>query len=233
MAQEFSRKFYKSKQWIDFRKIILAERGPICQQCKKIIRESRHIQLHHKEELTPTNITDVNITLNPDNIEVLCQECHNKLHGRWCKGQIKKKKERGIYIVYGPPLSGKTSYVKENMNKGDIVVDMDRLYEAVTLLPRYDKPDNLKYNVLSIRNTILDNIKTRYGGFKSAWIIGGYADKYSREQLAKELGAELIFIDVDKEECLYRLKYCNDYRQQKYEEEWIKYIEKWFSEYTK
>lgn len=231
MAQEFSRKFYKSKEWIDFRKIILAERGPVCKHCKKIIIESRHIQLHHKEELTPTNITDVNITLNPDNIEVLCQECHNKLHGRWCKGQTRKKKERGIYIVYGPPLSGKTSYVLENMNKGDIVVDMDRLYEAVTLLPRYDKPDNLKYNVLSIRNSILDNIKTRYGGFNSAWVIGGYADKYSREQLARELGAKLILIDVNKEECLYRLKYCNDYRQQN-KDEWIKYINKWFEEYT-
>ncbi|MDS1005308.1 HNH endonuclease [Clostridium sporogenes] len=231
MAQEFSRKFYKSKEWGNFRKIILAERGPVCQQCKKIIRESKHIQLHHKEELTPTNVTDVNITLNPDNIEVLCQECHNKLHGRWCKGQTIKKKDKGVYIVYGPPLSGKTSYVLENMNRGDIVVDMDRLYQAVTLLPRYDKPDNLKYNVLSIRNIILDNIKTRYGGFKSAWIVGGYADKYSREQLARELGAELIFIDVDKEECLYRLRYCNDYRQNK--DEWISYIEKWFEKYTK
>ena len=34
-------------------------------------------------------------------------------------------------------MSGKTSYVIEHMEKGDIVVDMDSLYKAVTLLPKY------------------------------------------------------------------------------------------------
>lgn len=35
---------------------------------------------HHKVYITPTNINDPNITLNWDNLEALCQECHNKEH---------------------------------------------------------------------------------------------------------------------------------------------------------
>ena len=61
-------------------------------------------------------------------------------------------------------------------------------------------------------------------------IIGGYADKFTRERLASELGAELIFINEDIETCLYRLKYTNDYRQNNYDE-WKVYIEKWFEDY--
>jgi hypothetical protein len=128
-------------------------------------------------------------------------------------------------------MSGKKRYVMDNMEDGDIVVDMDRLYQAISLKPMYDKPNNLRFNVFSIRNTLIDNIKTRYGSFRTAWIIGGYADKYQREQLARDLGSELIFIEADKEDCIYRLDYCNDYRED-HKEEWKGYIEKWFEEYV-
>ena len=32
---------------------------------------------------------------------------------------------------------------KNARGRQDIVLDMDRLYEAITLLPRYDKPESL------------------------------------------------------------------------------------------
>ncbi|WP_251032862.1 hypothetical protein [Bacillus sp. ISL-7] len=109
-------------------------------------------------------------------------------------------------------------------------MDMDRLYEAITMLPSYDKPDQLFSNVIGIHNQLIDNIKTRYGKWTNAWVIGGYADKYKREKLANDLGAEIIFCDVSKEECLRRLNMDQDriYRQ----DEWEGYINKWFEQYT-
>lgn len=226
------KQFYRSKEWIVFRKLIILERGPKCEECGKKIVESKDIIIHHIIELTKENVNDTSISLNPDNVEIVCFDCHNKIHKRFGYGyNAPKKIDRGIYIVYGAPCSGKTKYVLDNMERGDIVVDMDRLYQAVTLLPIYDKPNSLKQNVIAIRNQIIDNIKTRYGRFTSAWIIGGYADKYKREKLATDLGAELIYIQADKEDCLYRLKYTNDYRQEHYEE-WKGYIDKWFMSYT-
>ena len=91
------------------------------------------------------------------------------------------------------------------MSRGDLVVDMDRLYSAASMLPYYDKPENLLSNVIGIRNALIDNIKTRYGKWNNAFIIGGYPDKYKREKLAEDLGAEIIFCDVSKAECLKRL----------------------------
>ena len=36
--------------------------------------------VHHKTELTPDNIDDPNITLNWDNLELLCRFCHAEVH---------------------------------------------------------------------------------------------------------------------------------------------------------
>lgn len=232
MSKGVLKKFYNSSEWGVFRQNILLERsnddGIYCERCGKKIVISRHIQLHHIEELTEDNYKDVNISLNPDNVEMLCQTCHNIHHGRYHGGA--RRKEKAVYIIYGPPMSGKSSYVIENMEEGDLVVDMDRLFQAISLNPLYKKPDSLRFNVFAIRNLLIDNIKTRYGSFRTAWIIGGYPNKFDRERLASELGAELVYIKADKDDCIYRLDYTNDYRQ-KNKEEWIGYINKWFEDF--
>ena len=36
--------------------------------------------VHHKVELTPENIGDPAITLNPDNLMLVCRSCHEDIH---------------------------------------------------------------------------------------------------------------------------------------------------------
>ena len=36
--------------------------------------------MHHKVRLTPENIHEPAVTLNFENLELLCQECHNREH---------------------------------------------------------------------------------------------------------------------------------------------------------
>lgn len=222
--------FYASEIWIDFRLMLIAERSKehgavICEKCGRRIDKASDIIGHHKIELTPENVHDYSISLNPVNVELICRSCHDKEHKRF--GYTAEKK---VYIVFGSPLSGKTTYVRENMSRGDLVVDMDRLYEAVSLLPSYDKPNNLFSNVIGIHDQLLDNIKTRYGKWYNAWIIGGYADRYKRDRLADDLGAELIFCDVSREVCLQRL---SEDEERRYRiDEWTGYINKWFDEYV-
>lgn len=223
--------FYHSDKWKRFREIILSEREPKCCYCGEYFKAEDSITVHHKEELTLSNVNDYNVSLNKDNVELVHTSCHNKIHRRASYANYKKKLTRGIYIVYGPPLAGKTSYVAENKDRDDIVVDMDRLYEAITLLPRYDKPNNLRFNVMHVRDAIIDNIKTRYGKFNSAWIIGGYADKYQRDLLQRELGAELILIKPTKEELYKRLEECKDNRGIE-KEKWKSFIDDWFERFV-
>jgi predicted kinase len=217
--------FYASEEWVTLRLQLINERGNRCEHCSKIIPKSKELIGHHKIELTPENVHDRMISLNPEKIEIICFDCHNKEHKRFGY-----QSQRQVFIVYGSPMSGKSTFVRDNVNRGDIVVDMDQLYTAVSMLPYYDKPDNLFTNVIGIHNLLLDNIKTRLGKWNNAWVIGGYADKYKRNRLADDLGAELIFCDVSKEECLRRLEVDEDRRYRI--DEWRGYIDKWFESYT-
>jgi len=218
--------FYASEAWVNFRLGLISERGTTCQACGKRIAKAREITAHHKIELAPENVRDTQVSLNPDNVDLVCFDCHNNMHRRFGYELTAKC----VYIVYGPPLAGQQDFVRGQMQRGDIVVDMDRLYQAVTMLPAYDKPDSLLSVVRGAHNLLLDNIKTRYGKWNSAWIIGGYAAKYKREKLANDLGAELIFCDVSKAECLRRLE--SDEKLLYRKSDWQGYIEKWFEQYS-
>lgn len=211
--------FYISKPWRDLSYNLKIERKGKCEWCGARPLHFSSLIGHHKEELTELNVDNINVSLNPNKIEIICQQCHNKEHRRFGNKQ-------NVYIVYGSPLSGKNTLVSELVQYGDIVLDIDALYKAITGQPEYIKPKNTRFNVFKIRDSLLDQIKTRYGQWYDAYIIGGYPDKYERERLAKELGAELIYCESTKEECIDRLENSNKPKA------WLEYIEDWWKKYT-
>ncbi len=218
--------FYASRAWRDFRMVIIGERKMICEQCGKLVVKPRDIHIHHKKELTLENYKDADIALNPDNVMLVHKDCHDQIHERF--GHAPKGKR--VFIVFGMPLSGKTGYVAERKGRQDIVLDMDKLYEAITLLPPYDKPNNLLPVVRGTYNHLLDNIKTRFGRWRTAWVIGGFPDKYRREKLAEELGAELVLMECTKEEAIARIPLCEE--RSRLAKEYVGYIEKWVDRYV-
>lgn len=75
MAKEWARSFYHSRAWRQCRDAYFISKHGLCERCGapgKIV--------HHKIYITPKNIDDPDITLNFDNLELLCQECHNREH---------------------------------------------------------------------------------------------------------------------------------------------------------
>jgi len=221
--------FYKSPEWVMFRKALMIERsdpikGLVCEHCGQAILKDIDCIGHHKKEITPLNVNDVMISLNPSNIMLVHHRCHNIIHDRF--GQWMPQK---VFIVYGAPLSGKTTFVRDSKNRRDIVLDLDELYRAITLLPAYDKPQELSVNVFGIRDAILDQIKTRTGRWQQAWIIGGYPLNTERERLAMQLGAELIYIQATELDCMSRLN--SDVDKLPFQTEWKRYIKDWFNSY--
>ncbi|AIQ17058.1 hypothetical protein H70357_10600 [Paenibacillus sp. FSL H7-0357] len=216
--------FYTSEVWRLFRLTLIGERGNGCQRCGRIIAKSVDIIGHHKIELTPENVNDHSISLNPDLVELICYDCHNQEHKRF---GYQNRKE--VFLVYGPPLSGLLELVRQQMSRGDLIVNMDMLYSALSGLPDYDKPDALFSNVIGVQNFLIDNIKTRLGKWGTAWIVGGFPEKFKRDRLAEETGAELIYCPVSREDCLARLE-SNEALQYR-KDEWRGYIEKWFEQY--
>lgn len=83
--KEFAYEFYKSWPWRKCRESYLASVGSLCERClaKGLIVPAT--QVHHKIKLTPENMDDPAITLNHDNLEALCMDCHQAEHKhiRW------------------------------------------------------------------------------------------------------------------------------------------------------
>ena len=217
--------FYKSTYWKNCIAVIKAERLNdmglnICEHCGKPIIKAYDCIGHHKEPLTLMNVNNPEISLNPDNIMMLHHSCHNIIHNRF--GLYQRQR---VIIVHGSPLSGKTSFVESAKGDRDIVVDLDRLWSAITFEPLYVKNNYLKTNIFEVRNHLLDQIKTRRGQWTTAWVIGSYPKRGERERLAERLGAELIHIDTPKEECLERLAKVTDSREYS---QWEQYINDYF-----
>ena len=218
--------FYTGREWRLFRYALIMERGCECEKCRLVVEDTSRLIGHHIIELTLENVNDPMISLNPDNVRLVCDKCHNTMeHTRFAKVNAPKR----VYLIYGSPLSGKTTLARQLMERGDIAVDIDRIYEAITLLPAYDKPNNVRFNVFAIKNLLLDQIKTRYGKWYNAYIIGGYPEKMERERLRDELRAEIIYCECTKQDCLAALY--NDKTRARVADQWKKYIDDWWERF--
>ena len=101
--REFSRKFYKSKQWKQCRQYYIDSRikidGVLCETCHDRLGKI----VHHKTWITPSNIDDESVTLNQDNLKYECLICHNK--EKQFEEEIQKYifDESGDCVAYGNP----------------------------------------------------------------------------------------------------------------------------------
>lgn len=219
--------FYSSKAWVSLYTLLRSERVNsegyvICAHCGKPIVKKYDCIAHHTIPLTEENYKDANISLNPDLIVLLHHKCHNIIHDKLGYSG------RQVYIVYGSPLSGKSSYVRDVAEAGDLIVDIDNIWECVSGCDRYIKPNRLKSVVFSVRDNLLESVKYRRGKWLNAYIIGGYPYQAERERLADTLGARLIHIDTEREECLKRLYVSGD----RDVNEWTEYINDYWAKYT-
>lgn len=213
--------FYRSDKWTGLVAQLKLERvnadgDLLCEHCGKPITKAYDCIGHHEIELTADNVNDFAISLNPDNIKLIHFRCHNLIHQRF------EGFRQNVYLVYGSPCAGKSTWVNENANDDDLILDIDSIWQSICKADKYHKPNRLKKNVFGIRDCIIEQIKTRTGMWRNAYIIGGYPLRTDRDRLIDLLGAKAIFIEATKEECLARAK----------NEQWQEFIEDWFDSYT-
>ena len=136
--------FYNSKRWKRLRKAVLQRDGYECQMAKAQGRSEEAKVVHHifpRSEYPEYQWEDWNLIS-------LSLGAHNMMHIRETdklteRGELLRKnvaEERGIgtrkrtTVVIGMPGTGKTTYVKKNMNRG-VVYDLDAIAGALRLQP--------------------------------------------------------------------------------------------------
>jgi len=76
----FAERFYKSRAWQDTREAYAKSKGGLCERCleRGLIVPGEIV--HHIKPITQSNIDDPQITLNWDNLRLLCRPCHEAMH---------------------------------------------------------------------------------------------------------------------------------------------------------
>lgn len=85
MAKDFALAFYRSKAWLDCRKAYISSVYGLCEGCND---GTQGRVVHHKILLTKDNICDPYISLNGDNLEYLCTDCHASRHSKEQVGTV-------------------------------------------------------------------------------------------------------------------------------------------------
>lgn len=90
MAKAFAKQFYSSKAWQSCRNEYVKSVHHLCENCLRqgIYRPGEIV--HHKIHIDPLNIEKPEVTLNFDNLELLCRECHSETHKTTLEEIIKK-----------------------------------------------------------------------------------------------------------------------------------------------
>lgn len=200
-----AKEFLDSKLWRDIRNDLWEKRKNsdgqvICEHCQEPIIGRHDSRLHHKEELTDQNVNDWNISTNYDNLAWLHFDCHNQVHFRFSKF------DRKVYLVVGAPCSGKSTWVEKVATKEDMILDVDKLYKAISVNPLHVKSSRLTDIALALRTTMFNQIQMRSGSWVNCYVLTTEQYATERKALCIQLGVdEIITMDSTKQECLKRL----------------------------
>ena len=89
----FAHRFYHSKAWENVRAFVMARSLGLCERClaRGVLKPANVV--HHKVPLTPDNVADPDISLNPERLVALCDECHTEVHKELGVGAFEPKRK--------------------------------------------------------------------------------------------------------------------------------------------
>ena len=119
-----------------------------------------------------------------------------------------------IHVITGPPCAGKTTYIREHANRGDLIIDFDEIAKAFGA-DDYEADGVIREAALKARAQAIEIAKEAE---TDSWII----DTNHRTPFAED--EDLIELDPGKDVCLERAK--QDERPQRT----LDGIESWYSD---
>ena len=112
-----------------------------------------------------------------------------------------------VYIIYGPPCSGKSTYIRDHMKRGDLVCDVDLIYQAISGEDPHDADLYVHEVALQLKSSLLDVIRDREGGWSDAYVVSIANTKEKLQDAIERVQAdEAIYIDTPIDVCMERAK---------------------------
>ena len=136
-----------------------------------------------------------------------------------------------IKIVAGAPGAGKNTFVNRSFQNGDILIDLDKIYEAISNTNSHCEKDSEILKVaLKVRGFLYEYIR-RYVKNRNVWVIACLPNGRKREMLSRSLrDAKVYLIKSTAEQCIKNIK--NDSRRTYSDKHAKKIVDQWFSEFS-
>lgn len=135
-----------------------------------------------------------------------------------------------VHIVYGPPLAGKSTFVRENMGPDDLVFDMDAVQNALCYgADHAGKPHTLGA-AIALRNAFIAYLNNkRQDARGDAWVIISSAspEYFARRFFGARIEVTRLLPPLDV--CLKRLELDNTRPDKSF---WRQAVREWFDEYA-
>ena len=132
-----------------------------------------------------------------------------------------------VHLITGPPGSGKSTLALERMARGDVLVDMDRLWVALTGLPEYDKPSELAPLVRSTWKAAMD--VALFDVRSGVWVVTSAATRAQRMTISPQRLDHLTVLETPPATCLARIKA----QQRAGTTDWPALVEQWWKAYVR
>lgn len=149
------------------------------------------------------------------------------IHSRYCDDCRRRNTE--VILVIGPSGSGKSTLVRKHARRGDLVIDFDLLFQAVSGQPLYEKPESLLPFVLAARDSML-SLLGEVDDVPKAWVIRNKITLREIEQFKQDYDATVLQLRVPAEECKRRID-ADPSRPHAQREQWWQRIDQWWSEH--
>ena len=98
--KEYAKQFYQSQAWKRTAKAYAKSKQNLCEICRDQGMITAGAIVHHKIFLTPENISDLSISLDWKNLQLVCRHHHAALHGNEKRFSID---EYGHVTAYDSP----------------------------------------------------------------------------------------------------------------------------------
>lgn len=198
--------FYDTAAWKKCRQAVISA-NPICeaQSCTQAATEVHHIE---------------NINTRPDlaytlsNLQALCKRCHMResqkesrqaKQGQRTPAAKMRKFQTTVTVLYGPPAAGKTTYVQQHAKPGDLILDIDSLFDALSAAnANEDHRGHLLPFVCEARDAIIKRLSRRTR-LPRAWVVSTVLSPAERRAYAAA-GATVYTLIPPVETCLERCR---------------------------